>query len=106
MADTEDVVNFGTFVEPPPPVEVMEKTSRLVGGVVETSKHVVTRPGCCSVLPCLKFFFASVISFSSTGLAMYLIVTDRFQNTAISSFAVGLITTNLAFWTEPPKYKT
>lgn len=97
-----------TVIEMEDIVENTPHTIRVAAKEVENTPEATTvvEKENCVIMPRMKFFFASIISFSTTGLAMYLIITDRFQNTAVSSFAVGLITTNLAFWTEPPKYKS
>lgn len=56
-------------------------------------------------MPCWKFFIASIISLGTTGFACALLFIDKFQNTALTSFATSTIAGNIAYWTEPPKFQ-
>lgn len=56
-------------------------------------------------MPCWKFFIASIISLGTTGFACALLFIDKFNNTALTSFATSTIASNIAFWCEPPSVK-
>lgn len=56
----------------------------------------------CNTL-CYKFVVASVLSVGTTAFASVMLILDKFQNTAVSTFCTSLITFNLAFWMDSPK---
>lgn len=58
----------------------------------------------CS-MPCAKFIMASAISLITTIFAIILLILDRFQNTALTAFATSIISSNITYWTDAPKYK-
>lgn len=60
---------------------------------------------CCKfgTMPCWKFLVAAIISLATTGFACALLFIDKFQNTALTSFATSTISGNLAYWMESPK---
>ncbi len=58
----------------------------------------------CNGLPCWKFVMASLISLSTTIFACVLLFLDKFQNTALTAFATSTISSNIVYWTEPPKF--
>jgi hypothetical protein len=53
----------------------------------------------------VRFGVSTTISLGTCILASYFLISDQFQNTAITSFAVGIISTNMAYWMDPPKIK-
>ena len=66
-----------------------------------------TNTNCCKLnnAPCWKFIIAAVISLGTTGFACALLFIDKFQNTALTSFATSTIAGNIAFWTDSPRYE-
>lgn len=55
---------------------------------------------------CAKFFVCVIISFTSMAFGIYLLIHDEFKNTAVSTFAVSLITNVISFWVSPPEIKS
>lgn len=51
---------------------------------------------------CFKFVIAAIISIGTTVAAMVMLMLDRFQNTALTSFCTSLIGINLGYWCDPP----
>ena len=52
---------------------------------------------------CMKFFMCMAISFISMAFGMYLLITDKFKTTSVSTFGVSFITNTIMFWLDSPK---
>lgn len=57
----------------------------------------------CSQMVYLKFIMSCVISLTATIFGLYLVASDRFKNIPVSTFGTNLITTNIAYWLDPPR---
>jgi len=52
---------------------------------------------------CFKFVLAAIMSVGTTIFACTMLIIDKFQNTAITSFCTGIIGMNLGYWCDSPK---
>lgn len=59
---------------------------------------------CCKMNElCIKFVIAALISFGTTVFACTMLLLDRFENTAMTSFCTSLIGMNLTYWCDSPQ---
>ena len=62
---------------------------------------------CCmpATMPCARFVIAAMISVSTTVFACTLLLIKGFGDVALTSFATGIISSNITYWSSPPNYK-
>lgn len=53
---------------------------------------------------CWKFVLAATISLGTTTFACVLLMQDKFQNTALTSFATSTISANISYWMDSPNF--
>ena len=56
-------------------------------------------------MPCARFVIAAIISVATTVFVCTLLLVKGFDNVALTSFATGVISSNITYWSTPPNVK-